>query len=66
MIARDKPTIVYGLRGLAYFEIQVSGPAQDFHSGVFGGVVYNPDPGLVRSNCANENNDGVIQLPGFL
>ncbi len=65
MIARDKPTIVYGLRGLAYFEIQVSGPAQDLHSGVFGGVVYNPIQVLCDLIARMKDNDGVIQLPGF-
>lgn len=65
MIARDKPTIVYGLRGLAYFEIQVSGPAQDLHSGLFGGVVYNPIQVLCDLIAGMKDDDGVIQLPGF-
>jgi acetylornithine deacetylase/succinyl-diaminopimelate desuccinylase-like protein len=65
MIARDKPTIVYGLRGLAYFEIHVTGPAQDLHSGLFGGVVYNPIQVLSELIAGMQNDDGVILLPGF-
>ena len=65
MIARDKPTIVYGLRGLAYFEIHVTGPAQDLHSGLFGGVVYNPIQVLSELITGMKNVDGVVLLPGF-
>lgn len=65
MIARDKPTIVYGLRGLAYFEIHITGPAQDLHSGLFGGVVYNPIQVLSGLIAGMKDDDGVIQLPGF-
>jgi acetylornithine deacetylase/succinyl-diaminopimelate desuccinylase-like protein len=65
MIAKDKPTIVYGLRGLAYFEIHVSGPAQDLHSGLFGGVVYNPIQVLCELIAGMKDKDGVIQLLGF-
>jgi len=36
MIAPTSPTIIYALRGLAYFELRVFGPAHDLHSGVFG------------------------------
>ena len=65
MIAKDKPTIVYGLRGLAYFEITVTGPAYDLHSGMFGGVVYNPIHALANLIAGMKNSDGQIQLPGF-
>ena len=65
MIAKDKPTIVYGLRGLAYFEIHVSGPAQDLHSGLFGGVVHNPIQVLCELIAGMKDKDGVIQLLGF-
>jgi len=36
-LAKKTPCLTYGLRGVAYFEIIVSGPAQDLHSGVYGG-----------------------------
>ena len=65
MISKDKPTIVYGLRGLAYFELFITGPAQDLHSGLFGGVVYNPIQALSELIAGMKNTDGVILLPGF-
>lgn len=65
MIAEDKPTIVYGLRGLAYFEIHLTGPAQDLHSGLFGGVVANPIQALCELIAGLKDADGVIQLTDF-
>jgi len=65
MISKDKPTIVYGLRGLAYFEIFITGPAQDLHSGLFGGVVYNPIQALSELITGMKSSEGEILLPGF-
>src|SRR5271155_2199757 len=42
MLAKGVPSITYGLRGLNYYQIEITGPAQDLHSGVFGGAVPNP------------------------
>jgi acetylornithine deacetylase/succinyl-diaminopimelate desuccinylase-like protein len=65
MIAPDVPTIVYGLRGLAYFELRVSGPNHDLHSGLFGGIVRNPAQVLAGLISGMKDKDGVIQLEGF-
>lgn len=65
MISKEKPTIVYGLRGLAYFELEIFGPAQDLHSGMFGGVVYNPIQALAEVIAGLKNVQGRIQIPGF-
>ncbi len=65
MIAPDLPTIVYGLRGLAYFELHVSGPAHDLHSGMFGGVVHNPAIALCELVAGMHDAQGRITLPGF-
>src|ERR1700716_1184315 len=42
MLAAGVPSITYGLRGLNYYQIEVTGAAQDLHSGMFGGAVPNP------------------------
>lgn len=65
MLGKDTPTIVYGLRGLAYFEIYVTGPDHDLHSGLFGGVVYNPAQALSELIAGMKDENGHITLPGF-
>jgi acetylornithine deacetylase/succinyl-diaminopimelate desuccinylase-like protein len=65
MIGREFPTITYGLRGLAYFELRVFGPAQDLHSGMFGGVVHNPANALAELIAGMHDATGRVTLPGF-
>jgi succinyl-diaminopimelate desuccinylase len=60
-----RPAITYGLRGIQYFELRITGPAQDLHSGVFGGAVQNPAVALVRMLSSLLSPDGRIQVPGF-
>jgi succinyl-diaminopimelate desuccinylase len=59
------PAITYGLRGIAYYELRLTGPSQDLHSGVFGGGVTNTAGALVRMLAALVDDQGRIQLPGF-
>jgi acetylornithine deacetylase/succinyl-diaminopimelate desuccinylase-like protein len=65
MIAADVPTIIYTLRGLAYFELRIYGPAHDLHSGVFGGVVHNPAQVLCDLVSGMHDSTGHITLPRF-
>jgi len=65
MISKDEPTITYALRGLAYFELHISGPANDLHSGVFGGVIHNPAIALAELIAGMHDSKGRITLPGF-
>jgi acetylornithine deacetylase/succinyl-diaminopimelate desuccinylase-like protein len=65
MLAHDKPSIMTGLRGLAYFELWVHGPSKDLHSGLFGGTVHNPAQALAELIAGMHNKDGKITLPGF-
>jgi acetylornithine deacetylase/succinyl-diaminopimelate desuccinylase-like protein len=65
MIAQDVPTIVYSLRGLAFFELRIYGPDHDLHSGVFGGIVHNPAKALAEIIAGFHNENGTVTLPGF-
>ena len=65
MMGADIPTITYGLRGLAYFELRVSGPDHDLHSGQFGGVVHNPAQVLCELIAGMHDEQGHITLPGY-
>jgi acetylornithine deacetylase/succinyl-diaminopimelate desuccinylase-like protein len=65
MFAEDTPSITYGLRGLAYMQIEVEGPNRDLHSGVYGGAVDNPANVLCKIIAQLKDDDGVIQIPGF-
>jgi acetylornithine deacetylase/succinyl-diaminopimelate desuccinylase-like protein len=65
MFGEDQPSITYGLRGLAYMEIHVTGPNRDLHSGVYGGAVENPANVLCEIIAKLKNEDGIIQIPGF-
>ncbi len=65
MFAKDVPSLCYGLRGLAYCEIEVTGPAGDVHSGSFGGGIDNPCNALARIIASFKDADGRIQVAGF-
>jgi len=65
MLTPDLPTITYGLRGLAFFEVRVSGPAQDLHSGLFGGAVHNPAQVLCELIAGMHDQQGRVTLPDF-
>ena len=65
MLAADKPTITYALRGLAYFELHINGPDHDLHSGIFGGIVHNPAQALCELIAGMHDEQGRITLPGF-
>lgn len=65
MMGIDMPTITYGLRGLAYFEINVWGPRADLHSGLYGGAVHNPAQVLAELVAKMHDEKGRITLPGF-
>jgi acetylornithine deacetylase/succinyl-diaminopimelate desuccinylase-like protein len=65
MFGEDQPSITYGLRGLAYMEVHVTGPNRDLHSGVYGGAVENPANVLAEIISKLKDEDGVVQVEGF-
>ena len=65
MIAEDIPSITTGLRGLAYWQVEVTGPNRDLHSGLFGGGVANPINVLSKMIASMTDADNKITIPGF-
>jgi len=63
--APGRPAITYALRGIAYYELRLSGPNRDLHSGSFGGSVTNPGNALARMLAALVDDQGRITIPGF-
>jgi acetylornithine deacetylase/succinyl-diaminopimelate desuccinylase-like protein len=60
-----RPAITYGLKGIAYFELRLTGAKQDLHSGTFGGAVTNPVNCAARMMASLVDDAGRIQVPGF-
>lgn len=65
MVSRETPTLTTGLRGLAYWEIEVTGPNRDLHSGHFGGAVANPINELSKILAQMVDANGRITIPHF-
>lgn len=65
MLSADLPSLTTGLRGLAYWEVEVTGPNRDLHSGHFGGAVANPINVLCEMIAKMTDEDGRITIPGF-
>lgn len=65
MFAKGRPSICYGLRGLAYMEISLRGTDRDLHSGTFGGAVVNPANALVEMLSQLKDARGRVKIPGF-
>lgn len=65
MISMEHPSIESGLRGLAYMEVEVTGPDRDLHSGVYGGAVANPATILCKLIASMHDENNHITVPGF-
>jgi acetylornithine deacetylase/succinyl-diaminopimelate desuccinylase-like protein len=65
MYAEGMPSVLFSLRGLAYFEIHVKGARGDLHSGQFGGPVANPGNALAKIIASLHDADGRIAIDGF-
>ena len=65
MVSEDIPSLTTGLRGLSYWEIEVTGPNRDLHSGHFGGAVANPINTLCKLIADITDVDGRITIPTF-
>jgi succinyl-diaminopimelate desuccinylase len=64
-LAPGRPAITVGLRGINYYELHLTGPATDLHSGSFGGAVTNPANTLCRMLASLADSNGRILVDGF-
>ena len=64
-LAPGMPAITYGLRGIAYYELRLTGPNRDLHSGSFGGTLANPANALAGMLAKLMDDRGRVQIPGF-
>ncbi len=65
MFAKGVPSVTYALRGLAYMEVEVTGPNGDLHSGSFGGSVHNPIQALAEMIASLHDKNGRITVKGM-
>ena len=65
MVEANTPTIIYGVRGMAYMEVDIRGPDHDLHSGAYGGVVHNPLQVATEILAALHDDQGRVAIPGF-
>jgi acetylornithine deacetylase/succinyl-diaminopimelate desuccinylase-like protein len=65
LYAPGTPTLTYGLRGISFMEIEVTGPNRDLHSGSFGGSIDNPINVLASIISKLKDDKGKIKIPGF-
>ena len=65
MLAKGVPSITYGLRGLNYYQVEITGPSTDLHSGVFGGAVPNPITILCELFAKLHDKNFRVNVPGF-
>lgn len=65
MVSNEVPSITTGLRGMCYWEVEVSGPDHDLHSGHYGGAVANPINELSKIISKLHDEKGKVTIPGF-
>src|SRR5438067_12347181 len=64
--SENEPAITYSLRGLIYFQVDVTGPNSDLHSGTWGGSLANPNEALVQAlSKMKDGRTGKVKIPGF-
>jgi acetylornithine deacetylase/succinyl-diaminopimelate desuccinylase-like protein len=65
MLGKGVPSITYGLRGMNYYQIELTGPVRDLHSGVYGGAVPNPLTILTELFAKLHDKNFRVAVPGF-
>ena len=67
MADETRPGLEFGLRGLVYYKLHISGPAVTCHSGLKGGAIQDPAEALAKMLAAvRDHRTGEIVVPGFM
>lgn len=61
----NQVVLTCGLRGLALFDVHITGPKGDLHSGLHGGVLRNPIQALTEILSSLHTPEGRVNVPGF-
>ena len=59
------PAITTRLRGIVHEEVEVTSPAIDLHSGMYGGAAMNPIRALSKMIAALHDKNGKVTIPVF-
>jgi acetylornithine deacetylase/succinyl-diaminopimelate desuccinylase-like protein len=65
IVSPAQPAIAYSMRGALAFELELSGPKTDLHSGIYGGAIPNPLQELCEIIAGFHDKTGRIKIPGF-
>lgn len=65
MVDNETPSIIYGLKGITYFEVELTGANKDLHSGIYGGSIENPLNILCKMIAQLQDEEKHITIPGF-
>src|SRR3954468_4658041 len=65
ILTPDQMIVTVGLRGMLAFEIELTGPNSDLHSGMHGGVLMNPLQALAELCASLHTPEGRVNIPGF-
>jgi len=65
MIDPTTPSLTTGMRGLCYWQVELTGPSRDLHSGLYGGAVANPLVALAQMVAQLHDAEGRVTIPGF-
>ena len=65
ILGRDRPALVYSLRGNCHVLLDITGPSRDLHSGTYGGSINNPLNALGHLLAKLKNEFGHVMIPGF-
>lgn len=61
----NRPAVTIGVRGICALTVKITGSNTDLHSGVHGGVAFNPNHALVEVLAKLRDENGKILVPGF-